>query len=173
MTFAIACGRRLRCSEPDNLTEIKARLYSDIYSSNLTDASFFLIPEYRMRRESAIILTGNVVKQKRQRRIRRYRLPGNSKCNHRRNTGSTCPHFMVLDYDDLRIPEVLAKAQCSCRLCRTPHSNACQLIESFVPVIRKYCDSTDSGEMVFKYWVDIEKVGVGCTCLMNQIVNQD
>ena len=83
------------------------------------------------------------------------------------NYKSTCPWYVFLDYDVDRLPQTMAKAECSCRKCFNVlddgKSGNCRKIESFVPVIRRQCSPNN----VYKYSVFMETVPVGCTCTRN------
>lgn len=84
---------------------------------------------------------------------------------HQQLLKSTCPWFVYLDYDSERLPQTIAKAECSCTNCIDVMGNNdntaghCQKVESYRPVIRRTCSN---GKYV--YYVGIETVPVGCSC---------
>ena len=155
------------CSEPRDLHEQIDKLYKKILNMNLIGSSTYnIIPEYRNSATKS---------QSYPKLNKKYKIYGISKCKNLRllrrrqlNFKSTCPWYMFLDYDVNRIPQTMAKSECSCKECFNVHnskmSGKCEKINSYVPVIRKSCLS---GE--YKYKVAIETVPVGCTCKRNRL----
>ena len=78
---------------------------------------------------------------------------------------ATCPWHLVMDIDKNRIPVNIMKATCTCDSCyrnngSRGHAGRCEPVETFTPVIRKVCVRG-----VYVYFVDIESVPLGCTCI--------
>ena len=111
----------------------------------------------------------------------RRKVYGTSSCNMARlslkgqkkpkqNKKSTCPWYVYLDYDSERLPQIIAKAGCTCKNCIDEMDSSasspgqCETVESFRPVIRR-CKTNNK----CVYSVEIESVPVGCSC--NRVVH--
>ena len=87
-----------------------------------------------------------------------------------RNEQSTCPWYVYLDYDSERIPQIIAKARCTCTMCIGVMDSSnngpgrCEPVDSFRTVLRRCKNDSDC-----VYYVDVEAVPVGCSC--NRVVN--
>ena len=109
-----------------------------------------------------------------------YKVYGTSNCRiarqlfrgllkQRQNEQSTCPWYVYLDYDSERLPQIIAKAGCTCTNCigvmdsLSSGPGRCETVESFRKVLRRRCKSPDSDCV---YLVDIEAVPVGCSCYL-------
>ena len=157
----------IKCHEPRNLHEQLDTLYKNILNRNLLgSATFSVIPEYRRALSHSILNSA-----------KKYKIYGISKCSklkkrrHLRkhlNFKSTCPWYVYLDYDVNRIPQTMAKSECTCTECFNVHnsqmSGICEKINSYIPVIRRTCNGG-----IYKYSVVMETVPVGCTCKRNVI----
>ena len=86
------------------------------------------------------------------------------------NNKSTCPWFVYLDYDSERLPQIIAKAGCTCTNCTgvmdafSSGPGRCEAVESFRTVLRRKCESGSDCE----YSLGVEAVPVGCSC--NRVV---
>lgn len=160
-----------KCREPKNLSNQLDKLYEELLNMTLTGTSTFgIIPQYRKTPE----FEKNQVTSLESQRLN-FRIYGDSKCKRLRplrgkkhlNYKSTCPWFVNLEYDVDRLPQTMAKAECSCRSCFNVNgdgkSGKCEKVLSYVPVIRRTCGLGDE----YKYAVYMETVPVGCTCTRN------
>ncbi|KAL4224399.1 hypothetical protein ACF0H5_017851 [Mactra antiquata] len=163
-----------------NKTALYRQIFNDYYLGRWT---FNVIPEYRKNAYP------NVERKQRKQvhsfideRTNRfqYRIAGESKCSkHRRvtkssdtNSRSTCPWYYVLDYNMQREPQAIAMAKCACKHClnvgrdgRT--TNRCTEVSTYRPVVKWSCPfSIDNEVNFYQYYIDLEKVAVGCTCHM-------
>ena len=85
----------------------------------------------------------------------------------RKEAGSMCPTYHVLNFDENRKPNSIVETRCSCKNCPDPsaphHMSAllsCQPIMYYTRVLRRF--SCDDG--VYVYQTSWEPLQVGCTC---------
>ena len=146
------------CKEPAsaNLTKILHDLHKEIiYRHRMGTSTFHIIPEYRNQRADLYSKLNNMSSSKRQ------TIYGNSRCRELKKDSElklTCPWYVYLEYDENRIPQIMAKAECTCREC-IKVAGYCEKVYTYVNVIRRYCTSAE-----YDYKLAMEPVPVGCTC---------
>ena len=159
----------ISCREPKDLAAQLDRLHEEMLNITLSGTpTYGILPPYR--RNTPVFQTSPF-----KRESLKFRIYGKAKCKRLRyfekrshlNYRSSCPWYVYLDYDVDRLPQTMAKAECSCRKCfntlNDGKSGNCRKIESFVPVIRRQCLPNN----VYRYFVFMETVPVGCTCTRN------
>ncbi|KAL3857120.1 hypothetical protein ACJMK2_011815 [Sinanodonta woodiana] len=100
----------------------------------------------------------------------RFHVYGHRRCggiDHLRglNSVSSCPWSIEMETDNYRFPNQIARARCRCSSCKSSDRGKCQPIESYIPVVRKYCDIRS---LRYEYVPCVEKVPVGCACIPNK-----
>ena len=160
---------RFPCIDPVDVKIQLFNLYKGLRLFNARGYSTFnIIPEFRKS------LQNNFLKYKSKSKM--HHIHGESKFykmhvnrrNHledyQKSTRFTCPWYIKLDYDADRLPNKMAKAQCTCKRCSNAlyrnYSGKCVNVESFIPVIRRKCVRG-----MYKYFATVESVPVGCTCV--------
>ena len=158
----------ISCREPKDLAAQLDRLHEEMLYITLSGTpTYGILSPYR--RNTPVFQTSQF-----KRESLKFRIYGKAKCKRLRyfershlNNKSTCPWYVFLDYDVDRLPQTMAKAECSCRKCFNVLDNGksgnCRKIESYVPVIRRQCLPNN----VYRYSVSMETVPVGCTCTRN------
>ena len=161
---------RFPCLDPPDVKVQLTNLYKGLRLYNSRGfTTFNIIPEFRKSFQN------NAMKLKSKSKTHHIN-HGERKCykmhvnrrNHfvkyQKNMSFTCPWYIKLDYDADRLPNRMAKAECTCRRCYNPlyrnSSGKCQTVESFIPVIRRKCVRG-----MYKYFATVETVPVGCTCV--------
>lgn len=171
------------CIHTPDITNTKAKLYreiiQDFFIGSMT--GYHIIPgtvykRYEKVMSSKMLSYHNVSISNRRdviRGVRGCRRSRRFKKNARLMEKSTCSWYLELEVDSYREPSAIAKARCSCRHCHPAvgesraHAGVCTTVDSYVPVIRWRCPvkpSTEPGPHYYDYFVDVEKVPVGCTC---------
>ena len=156
------------CAEPANVKEQLGHLYKELLLYNARGLyTFNIIPAFRKSLQNNIMIYKS--------NLKRQKMHGISRCSNKRLRGgnfteddnepvtATSPWYFKLDYVTDRLPDMMAKAECTCRKCYNPlyrnGSGKCEKIESFDPVIRRICVSG-----IYRYFATVESVPVGCTC---------
>ena len=146
----------VQCREPANLTEELGRLQEDIlYLHRMGTSSFHIIPEYRNQNADLYSNLNNMPAPKRQ------TIYGNRRCREVKRDPDlklACPWYVYLEYDENRMPQTMAKAECTCDEC-IKVAGYCEKVYTYQTVIRRYCISD-----TFDYKLAMEPVPVGCTC---------
>ena len=182
----IKVGSCEKCKEPDSLDEIKKNLYREIYEYYNQAAQYYQVPGLLGNNSNHLLRPAPKHKRHRvlkQRATKQSRIYGEPSCNGLRNINridtnddinstnldklATCPWHVILEVDQHRIPQSIAKAVCTCEKCYKTdgweeQKGSCQEVLTYVPVIRKHCDNG-----AFEYFADVEPVPVGCTCKQN------
>jgi len=172
--LTVAAGRKEECIEPENKDEVVSALRKEIFRDILLGrGTLNIIPEYRRSilaeydadKKSASYRDDDGLK------LLTY-LVGESKCRRAvEETRRSCPHYVVMDYDEHREPASIAKSMCACTRCMEslPEMHAmktsrCQPVPNYVPVIRRVCHRRIS--KFYRYIRDLELAPVGCTCVL-------
>lgn len=170
-----------QCEEPPNVDGIKQNLQTLIRDNYLSYMSFLNIQSTLEKAKSQLNETFfTSARPEENSKVLVTRLYGESRCKKRHhfrpnqngttNEVSSCPWHYVLEVDENRTPSALLKAKCTCRNCliptdygykRDPGSSQeyCEEVKYYMPVIRRYCETG-----IYRYFVDIENIPVGCTC---------
>ena len=118
-------------------------------------ASFHIIPEYRNQNAELYSNLNKMLPTKQQ------TIFGTPRCKAAKrdpDLNLTCPWYVNLDYDENRLPQTMAKAECTCDEC-IKVTGYCEKVYTYQTVIRRYCISD-----TFEYRLAMEPVPVGCTC---------
>ena len=166
-------GIARKCLEPQDLSQQLDKLNAEMLSMTLAGTSAFgVFP--RSRRNFKTFSSNSSEKT-----TYRMHFYGVTHCKSKKlvpvsrkqhlNFLSTCPWYIYFEYDADRLPEAMAKAECSCKKCLNSFSSSssrkrgsCEKINSYVPVIRRTCPLNKN---IYEYAVYMEVVPVGCTCM--------
>ena len=108
----------ISCREPKDLAAQLDRLHEEMLNITLSGTpTYGILPPYR--RNNPLYQTSQF-----KHKSLKFRIYGKAKCKRLRyfershlNYRSSCPWYVFLDYDVDRLPQTMAKAECSCRKC--------------------------------------------------------
>lgn len=92
------------------------------------------------------------------------------RCPKKEETIKLCPHYLEMQYDENRIPNIIIQAKCRCKQClhiNKSHSSRCEQMKYYTRVYRVTgCDENTGFYTYEEVW---EPVAVGCQCKIRPV----